>query len=289
MVLWQIYALMLAASIVILTVLACGSENVTEPPTGDATALRESTPTPEPTATPQPTDTPDPPTPAIAAATATAVIPPATAVSTEPASTQATAVPSDIVPLDPDDPSDFTSRLSEDELDCITDIERLLRFRAGSPEVSSWDVAQEFTCMENETLLHIYLADLAWYVQNLGEVLSEESVSCIRGAVEGIDLRDLFYNMHADMPMGAENRSEAATFREVNSAFFGYFLTMSCLSEKEFAVVGPYSGVTQEEYEELVCVVDRMGGHKGMAKLFRTSSTQDFATALLIAGGECKS
>ena len=84
--------------------------------------------------------------------------PAATTATPEPAST---SEPSSIASLDPDDSSDLLSRLSQEERDCVTDVELLTGFLANHPDANYEDMAQQMGCLGDEALLNLHLAFLA--------------------------------------------------------------------------------------------------------------------------------
>ena len=148
-------------------------------PTSESKAMPMSTPTPEtmatpdpapttaPTATPEPTPTPEPevmPEPAVATGA--------------------------IAPLRMDDPEAFLAGLSETERSCVSENSDpgALMALLGAPELASPDEAEQLIqCLEDETLMRLFLTGL------IGQVgtLSEETSACIRGGFSGFDLRSM--------------------------------------------------------------------------------------------------
>ncbi len=190
----------------------------------------------------------------------------------EPASTPE---PASIAPLDPDDSPDLLSRLSEEERDCITDVESLADFWSRHPflgyVVDYEEVAQQFGCLGDETLLDLHLANLAWYFQDLGGELMVDTTSCIQDGLEGIGLGTLIHEAHT---------AEPRFVREMYTAFRD-LTVFYCLSEEEAALAASDSGITDEEYDGMVCVVDAFGGLKGMNKAYRNTGAEELTEMLM--------
>ena len=231
-----------AVSIVPLAVLAALTlvTCTTSPPT--------LTVTPTPTYTPTPTATPEP----------------------KPAPT-ATHEPSGVAPLDPDDSAELLSRLSQDEHECITDFDLLADFWSEHPDVEYEDVAQQMGCLRDKTLLHLYLAGLAWRFENLGGVFREDTASCIRDGLNGISLGGLVREAHT---------AESDLVRQAHSAVWD-LTVFYCLSEEEVALAAPYSGITDEEYDRMMCAVEAFGELEGLTDAYKTTDSEEFTEEFL--------
>ena len=267
-------------------------------------ATASPSPTPEPTATPKPTATPAPtataiPEPtatpkltAIPAPTATAALEPtATPKPTATPASTATAVPEPevtpeptaaaqvpgtgaITPLRLNDPLTVASELSESELACLTgvaDIGRLMAVFA-APELASPEERTMFIgCLEDESLLRIFLTDM---IEGSGP-LSVETSACIRTGMEGVDLRAVM----ASSPEGGEEAAMAGSM----SAFI---LTLMCLNDEEWEGAAAMLGSAPEERENLQCVLEKMGGPEGFAETLGAGDESSFF-ALFGAATEC--
>ena len=154
---WFFVVLVAAAAI-----LACSD------PTPVPTNTPEPTPTPVPTNTPEPTPTPVPTnTPALIA----------TPEPTERASPPADrSVSGGIAPLTMDDPAALAEELSDSELACLAgnaETDRLLKLFA-SPELASpEEQTQLIECLEEETVLRIFLTGIIGETGTLSEETSD--------------------------------------------------------------------------------------------------------------------
>ena len=212
-------------------------------PTSEPTAMPMSTPTPEtmaapdptpttaPTATPEPTPTPEP------------------EVMPEPA--MATGV---IAPLRMDDPEAFLAGLSDAEQSCVSENSdpQALMALLGAPELASpVEAEQLIQCLEDETLMRLFLTGL------IGQAgtLSEETSACIRSGFSGFDLRSM---MLASAAGGDEEAGMAG-------GMAAFFLTLSCLDEDGWAAAAPALDMAPGDRETLQCVLEALGGPEGVA------------------------
>lgn len=199
-------------------------------------------------------------------------MPAAPAATREPASA---SEPSNIVPLDQDDSAGLLSRLSQDERDCVTDFELLADFWSRHPfldyVVDYDDVAQQLGCLGDETLLDLHLANIAWYFQDLGGEFKADTASCIQDGLSGISLGVLIHEAQT---------AEPRFVREMYTAFWDLTI-FYCLSEEETALAAPDSGITEEEYDGMICTVDAFGGLERMNKAYRNTGAEEFTEMLL--------
>ena len=231
--------------------LAC-SEDPT--PTAAPTDTPVPTPTVAPTWTPIPTPTPVPT--ATPAPTATS-IPEPTEAMPEPteAMVRETTVTGGIAPLNMEDPEAIADELSESELACLAGVaatDRLLQLFAAPELATPEEQTGLIGCLSDETLLRIFLTGLIGDTGQLGE----ESSDCIRGGMEGIDLRTV-------MSAGIAGDEQAAMLGSMSAMF----LTLACLSEEEYQVTAPALGMSPDDRESLNCVLEQLGGPEGMAKV----------------------
>ena len=247
----------------------------------------EATATPMPTAAPTPTNTPAPtpmpeatatpmPTPTNAPA-ATPEPPPTPAPTpTEPARTPGEASGDGMLaPLVLDDPEAVASELSDSELTCLAgtaDTGRLLEIFAdpdwATPEVTT----QLITCLEDETLLRIFLTEF------IGEAnpLTLETSECLRTGFEGIDLRSM-------MLAGTEGDEQAA----MAGGMAAFTMTLACLSEEEWLAIAPAMGMDPGERESLLCLTEELGGPEGMAQAL-SGEDESGMMAFFAASAECE-
>ena len=211
-----------AIFLVLASVLACSSP----------------TPTPTSTAVPVPTSTP---------ATTTTPLP--TEAAPKPASGSGA-----ILPLNLEDPQAFLSGLSAVEQSCLpenVDLQRLMAPEGGPDLVSPEEAAELFQCLEQETLLRLFLTGL------IGQTgpLSGETSACVRSGFADFDLR-------AIMLATSEESDEAAA---MVGSMAGFLVTLSCLNEQEWQAAGPSLGFGPDDREGLECVMDELGGPEGVA------------------------
>ena len=248
----------IAILLAVAALLACSDPTPTPTPTPEPTPTPAPTNTPAPTPTPVPTNTPVPP-------------PTATPEAEEDQDDQEhededeqSAAMGGIAPLNLDDPEAIAAELSDSELAClagVADTDRLLQLFA-SPELATPDEQLGLIgCLEDETLVRIFLTGMIGDTGTLGE----ESSACIRSGMEGIDLA-------AVMTAGLGGDEQAAMIGGMSAMF----LTLACLSEEEFEVVGPALGMNPEERESLNCVLVELGGPEGMAEVLGTGDESSF-------------
>ena len=279
-----------AVLLTLVGLLACGGEDATKAPvdtlapqptvapasaTGP-TATLESTSSPDPTAAPKPAATLEPtaspaPTPAPGpTATREPPAPPAP----EPAGNGRESESGGIAPLPLDDPEAVAAELSDSELGCLAgtaDIDRLLQIFA-SPEVATMEEqTQLIGCLEDETLLRLFLTGL---IGDSGP-LSAETSTCIRTGMEVVDLRSVM--------LAGTGGDAGASMAGSMSALF---LTVSCLNEEEFAATGPSLGMSPADRESLQCVMETLGGPEGMAALIGSEDEAAFM-GVFGAAAEC--
>ena len=169
-----------------------------------------------------------------------------------------------IAPLRMDDPEAIASELSESELTCLSesaDTDRLLQLFAAPDLATLEEQGQLIGCLEDETLLRIFLTGL------IGESapLSEETSMCIRGGMQGIDLRLV-------MLAGNAGDAEAAMVGSMSALF----LTLSCLNEEEFEAAAPALDMNPEDRESFQCALEQLGGPEGMAETLGSGNENSF-------------
>ena len=260
------------ALIALVIFLACGGGEPTgaaadatvSPATEAPTATAMPSPTPEPTATPKPTVTTAP--------TATAV--PEPEVTPEPAAAAQAPGTGAIAPLRLNDPLMVASELSESELAClagVADIARLMEIFAAPELASPQERTMSIGCLEDETVLRIFLTGL---IEGSGP-LSLETSACIRTGMEGVDLRAL-------MASGPEGGEEAA----MGGSMSAFILTLMCLNEEEWQGAASNLGAAPEERENLQCLLEKLGGPEGFAETIGAGGGSSFI-ALFGAISEC--
>ena len=173
-----------------------------------------------------------------------------------------------IAPLRMNDPEAIASELSEEELACIAgvdDVDTLLQLLAAPEQASPEQQTQLVGCLEDETLLRLFLTGL------LGETgpLSVESSDCLRGGMEGIDLR-------AVLTAGDEQTAMIGSMSAM-------FVTISCLNDEDFEVLAPVLGMDPGEREAQMCVIETLGGPEGMATALQAEDGSGIITLMTAA------
>ena len=189
-------------------------------------AFLQPPPGPEPTAAPEPTSTPT--------------------------QTNETSKPDSgsgvIAPINMEDPQAFMSELTSDELSCIlenADPQALLKLLTAPDTASPEEAEGLIRCLENETLLSIFLIP---FTSQTGP-LSEETSMCLRSGFEEIDIRE--------MMLTAVVAPEAG-------GMAGFLVTLSCLNEEEWETASPALELGPYNPEALLCVMEKLGGPEGV-------------------------
>ena len=229
------------ALVALVALLACGGDDdATETPS-DAAASQA---TPAPTSTPVPTPTRQP--------TATPVPVPTNTPVPTPTEPPATNAPGQIKPLKLDDPLNVAGELSEAELACasgVADLGRLLQIFAAPENADPAELSQLLNCMEDETVLRLFITDLV----GLDEPLSVEASECVSAGMDGVDARTV-------MLAGMAGDAQSAMAGSMSS----FLLVMTCLNDEEFAEAAPALGVPVEDREGLICLLGELGGPENL-------------------------
>ena len=248
-----------------------------------ALLLACSDPTPTPTATPEPTPTPAPTNTPVPTPTATPE--PTATPRPEPTPTGEQdhegesedhgdeGASGRLTPLTLDDPEAIAGELSESELACLAgnaDTGRLLELFANPEAATTEEQTLLIGCLEDETVLRLFLAGL------LGDTgpLSEQSSMCILEGTEGVDLKSV-------MLAGISGNEEAAMVGSMSA----FFISIGCLNEQELAAAAPSLGMAPEDIESLGCVMEQLGGPEGMADVLGSQDEAAFMTLFGAAMG----
>ena len=264
------------ALVALVALLACGGDDATEAPANTAAPQPTIAPTAmiEPTATPAPTNTPAPaPTNTPAPAPTN---PPEPTPAPEP--TQAPAPPAQgsdaIRPLQLDDPLRVAGELSDAELACasgVADLGRLMQIFS-APELADPDeISQLINCMEDETVLRLFITQLV----GLEEPLSEEASVCVRAGIDGAVARDV---IQAGMAGDAQSA--------MTGSMSAFFLVITCFNEEEFAAAAPSLGVPVDDREGIICLAEEIGGPEKVMAAF-SGQDEDAMMALMGAAITC--
>ena len=157
-----------------------------------------------------------------------------------------------IAPISLEDPAAFAMELSATEQACVSETAepQELALIMSTPELFPMETAALTQCFEDETLLRLFITGLI----GLTGPLSVESSACIRGGMEGIDLRSM-------MMSGIEGDEQTAMVGSMSA----YMLTLSCLNDEEWQAASAATGMDPGERENLQCVMEQLGGPEGMA------------------------
>ena len=174
-----------------------------------------------------------------------------------------------------DDPEAVASELSDSELACLAgtaDIDRLLQIFAAPDLAAPEERTQLITCLEDETLLRIFLTGF------IGESrpLTLETSECVRTGFEGIDLRSV-------MLAGTEGDEESA----MAGSMAAFTMTLACLSEEEWLAIAPAMGMDPSERDSLLCITEELGGPEGMAQAL-SGENESGLMAFFAASAECE-
>ena len=238
-------------------------ETFTATPLPTATATMAPKPTPEPTGTtaPEPAATPEPESTAAEMPTV------------EPL--KRVAGSGRLVPLNLDDREAIAAELSPSELACTSEVamtDDVLQFFA-RPEMASPEEQTHFlNCLEDDTVTRMFLTGLI----DDASPLSEETSTCIRSGMEILDLRSV---------MLAGVGGDAGT--AMSGSMSAFFLTLTCLNEREWEAAAPSLGVSPEDREGMQCLLEAVGGPEGLAEAMQPEN-EAARTALMDAEMGCR-
>lgn len=260
-----LYFAILAA---LVALMACSSPTPMPPaPTPTATPLPTAEPTETPaTPTPAPTETPTP-------APMPTETPAPTPTQAAPAQTEA---PATAARLTIGDPGALLSGLSDAEQSCLNEggDSRRLMVLAGDADPSSPQEFEEVVgCLDDDTLLGVFLS------MTFGDVgtLSEESSACVLDGFADFNVRGV-------MLAGITQSDPAASLQ---GSMAGLILTLSCLNDDEWQIVGPAVGSSPGERESIQCISGRLGGPKELASALQ-ATTYGPPEAFISAVEECE-
>ena len=239
----------------LFAILACSRDDST--PATQPTALVTATRAPQATATPAPTATPQP--------TATAT----------PQADSPEAVRS-LAPLDLDDPQAFLSALSAQEQSCLADgnlgIAQIMTAMTSTDGSAEGDAILD--CLEDETVLRMFLSEP---LTATGE-LSDETSSCIREGLGGMDLRPMMKS-----PGAAAGAMDA---RIIGMASFLTFT--ACLNDEEWEAASSALELGPRDKSGTDCLLAELGGPTGVAeallRLDQSGLPRDFIGAAAKCG-----
>ncbi len=152
-----------------------------------------------------------------------------------------------------------TLNVSDAEKLCLTaslgvDVVEVFAF---DEEISEEVAETALTCLENESLLRLFLTP---YLMLTGP-LSAGSSDCIRAGFGETDYAALLQTAAGG---GAGQPADEAAMMAGMTTFI---VTLSCLNDDEFAKVAPFLELDPAQREGFACVLEHLGGPQEMAAL----------------------
>ncbi len=226
----------------------------------------DSTPAAQPTAEPTVTRAPE------ATATATAT-PQPTATETPPGDSSETT--QGLTALNMVDPQAFLSSLSAGEQSCLSDND--IAVAKVMAAMTSTDSSQEgdaiLDCLEDETALRLFLSEP---LTATGE-LTEETASCIRDGLGGMDLR----------PMMQSTGPDAGTMDAQIAGMAGFLTFTACLNDEEWQAAAPALGLGPRDESATDCLLAELGGPTGVAEALLRTDESGIPQAFIEAAAKC--
>ena len=126
-------------------------------------------------------------------------------------------------------------------------------------------------CLNDETVARIFLAG---FVPDSG-LLSPETSTCVWTAFKEIEPRTV-------MTAGLEGDPATA----MAGSMTAFIVTLACLSREEWEAAAPRVGMSLDEQEGMVCVLEKLGGPGEMAAAM-IAANEGHAATLSEAATEC--
>ena len=185
--------------------------------------------------------------------------------------------PEDLRPVDLGNPQVFLSGLSDEEQSCLSDKDigpqELLQMTGRAPGGSRETTADIVNCLQDDTVLRLFLTSLVGQV----EPFSEETSSCIREGFVPIDLRGLL------APAVAGDTT-------VNSLALGMAtlnVTVVCMNDDEWETYAPRLGMQLEDRESAACLFEELGGPAQLVEAMQAASLGDTPDEFIRASQIC--
>ena len=170
-----------------------------------------------------------------------------------------------------DDFENVAPELLDSELACMAgtaDTERLIRIFVGQDEPTPEEWTVILGCLQEETLLRMFVGALL----EDPEPLSTEASECIRTAFDGIDLLSVWL-------AGAQGNELDYTFLS------GVFVTIACLDYEEWETAAKALDLNPGEREFTVCLMGEMGRSIGLTAALEAKDEAGNLTMLARATG----
>ena len=181
-----------------------------------------------------------------------------------------------LAPLSLEDPEAFLAALPDSESSCMVEelgefgVDRL-RLLYDDPDSLTLDESLAvYDCLAPESLLRVFVTGLLSFTEPLGG----ETSACLRSSFGGPELRALM----TPQPVAASPSEEG-----MMDALSAYFLTLSCLSERDWELA---AGVALGDRESIHCLVSELGGRESLLSQIGAASS-DFPMSLSGAMQAC--
>ena len=185
--------------------------------------------------------------------------------------------PDTLHPVAVDDPDAFLSDLSPDEQSCLSDRgigpHELLQMTGRSPGGSPETTANIVNCLQDDTVLRLFLTSLVGQV----EPFSEETSSCMREGFVPIDVRGL---LAPAIALGGPANSLALGMAALN-------VSVVCMNDDEWAIYAPRLGMQPEDKEGAACLFEELGGPAQVVEAMQSASLGEAPDELTEAFEAC--
>lgn len=185
--------------------------------------------------------------------------------------------PDALHPVAVDDPQAFLSGLSPRERSCLgdkgIDSRELSQMTGRSPGGSPESTADIINCLQDDTVLRLFLTSLVGLV----EPFSEKTSICIREGFVPIDLRGLLAPAVAGFSPG---NSLALSMVALN-------VSVVCMNDDEWAAYAPRLGMEPGDRDAAACLFEELGGPAKLVEAMQEASLGDSPEGLTRAWEAC--
>ncbi len=185
--------------------------------------------------------------------------------------------PDTLHPVAVDDPQSFLSGLSAREQSCLGDQgigpQELLQMTGRSPGGSPETTADIVNCLQDDTVLRLFLTTLVGQV----EPFSQETSNCIREGFVPINLRGLLAPAIAG---GTPANSLALSMVALN-------VSVVCMNDDEWETYAPRLGMQPEDKEGTACLFEELGGPTQLVEAMQSASLGEVPEELTDAFETC--
>jgi hypothetical protein len=179
--------------------------------------------------------------------------------------------------VDISDPEAFLAELSSSEHSCIIDNdigqEGLAQITGASPDTTAEAIAPIIACLEDETVLRLFLTFLVRPIT----AFSPETSACISEGFAPLDLRQLLV-------------PPAAGDTPVNSLALGMAalsVSVVCMNGDEWETYAPKLGMQPEDREAAACLFEELGGSAKLVEAMQKASLGEAPEELTEAFETC--